>query len=474
MSRSSLTAALLVALCLSALVCRSSAVSCPISEQWSTLVPNVTSSIVPAILPAPHCLLVSDAMGSPGSPGSPFYGYYYALDVRSGSLLWQWPTEHAPLTIAQQLGRSAHAERVYALLRAFGYPDPRNGTATATLAALHGNGTLLWQRDMNAGCQGYVVTSFAIMQPPVLYPALGERIVLAAGCDSGGGEAVALDGSTGRLLSTFTVEQSWADSLTTVGDGREGYFTTQPLGSPYDLRLYRLLPDGTVVNVTQDQSQLLALAQLFDQPAVRHENKSSSSGSVERLVVARDVASGKPWWSSNDSFLVGTDWGTQGTFEHTWTHFYPLDDMPDLFLVVNTAYDTAQDDHNNTIVAQAGVYRLSSGVQLSLSPVVVYTGEYLTWPWPQPRQYGDVVVLDMVTGWYALQLPALALIGQAPWPLSPLEQWTANWLVDVDGSYIAIDYRGSNVTGSPPVNQSEPVARRRLKQNAQHRHVRFD
>ena len=470
MSRAALTAALLVGLCLSALVCRSSAAGCHISKRWSTVVPNATVYVVPVVVHAPHCVLVSEGLNFQYSP---FYGYYYALDVRDGSLLWQWPTEHAPLAIAQQLTRSAHAERVYALLRAFGYPDPRNGTANATLAALHGNGTLLWQHSMDAGCQGYADTAFVVMQPPVLHPALGERVVLTAGCGGGGGDAVVLDGSTGRLLSAFTIEGGQASTLRAVGDGSKGYFTVTTVGSPDEL-LHRLLPDGSVVGIAHDQSQLLARAELFDQPAVRHENTSDGSGNTEQLVVARDVTSGKAWWSSNDTFLVGADWGTDATFAHAGTHYYPLDGAPDQFLVLNTAYDTARDAHNNTIVAQAGVYRLSSGARLSLSPVLAYTGVDVNWVWPQPRQYGDAVVLDLYTNWYALQLPSLALIGQAVWPLSVQQQDSAKWLVDLDGSYVALPDRGNNVTGSPPVDQSEPAATQRTRRAQQHRHVRVD
>ena len=43
----------------SAVVCWTSATSCHIAKQWTTAVDGRSDRVVPAILPAPHCLLMS-------------------------------------------------------------------------------------------------------------------------------------------------------------------------------------------------------------------------------------------------------------------------------------------------------------------------------------------------------------------------------------------------------------------------------
>ena len=471
MARFPLAVLLLVAVLLSALVCHSSAASCHIDTPWTGAIQNLSilpgETILGIILPAPHCQLVS--AGQDTLTGQ--YGYFYALDVRNGSVLWQWPTVHAYNVQVQQLQRSSHSDRVYALLGSL----INNETATVTMAALHANGTVLWQYNLTLASEGQAITSFAVMQPPLLKPALGERIVLAASPLYGHGQAVVLDGNTGRLLSSFnlsTVEAEWTCFVKAVSEGREGYFTLQPEDAWFEVHLYHLLPDGTVVNTTRDQGQVLVRAELYSQPALLHEN--SSSGSMDKIVVARDVVSSQPWWSSNDTFLVGTDWGSQGSFIHSWTVFHLLD--ANLFLVINAAYDTAQAEHNNTVVAQAGVYELSSGAQVSLSPLMIFYSTFATFDYPLPRQYGDVVVMDCYTGWYALQLPTLKLLKHVYWPA---QANTAYLVVDPDGSYIAIDwhYHGLHnytVSGSPPPNQSDSPAQQRLGEEVQHRHVRSE
>ena len=126
-----------------ALLFRASAASCSIDREWASKVAFRSDRDVSAILPAPHCLLLSNTVEWVD------VGFHYALDVRNGSMAWQWPAVPFDTSqVALQLRASTHPGRLYALVSYAS--EEQSPYTTAVLAALHaGNGTAIWQYKLS-------------------------------------------------------------------------------------------------------------------------------------------------------------------------------------------------------------------------------------------------------------------------------------------------------------------------------------
>ena len=417
----------------------------------------------PAVLPAPYCLLLSNSRAADREVFS-----YYALTVTTADMAWAWPA--APLADGAQwlaqLSPSARPDRLYALVW---YQLNSDYSVNARLAALHsGNGTAIWEYELRGLNPEADQPSFAILQPPVLQPAQGERLVfLASNGYQADATAVALNGSTGRLLSTFNVSHVIMQSAQTVGDGSEGYFTIQNNTNQHS-QLFRLLPDGSV-NQTMPNATALDHAVLHSQPALLYEG----IGNQTRLV-ARDVGDNTTWWSSDDAFLLGLRWKSNATFAVYRTYFHLLDGMADVFLVLSIAR-TGDVQHNTTVMAQAGLYALSSGKQVALSPSITFLQLNHTDSGVSTQQLGDTFVLRDATAWYALSLPQLTLVRQGLFETFGEDTPLDNWLVDADGSYVALVDGGAQVFGHPPnVTNGGASTSRQTAEAVQRRHVRSE
>ena len=267
---------------------------------------------------------------------------------------------------------------------------------------------------------------------------------------------MALDGSTGRLLSTLNLTNTSSDTLEAVGDGSDGYFTLTTFVTPrssHTLQLYRLLPDGTL-HQTSANATALVNAALHSQPALRHE----TTGNCTQLV-ARDLASNDIEWSSGDAFLVGTDWGANATYIQLDTAYQRIDGMPGGFLVINTAYAANLPGNTTTVVAQAAIFQLSTGKQITRSPLLTFPRLNHTVSNPSTWQFDDVLLLRGDSVWYTLSLPQLMLVQQGHYATP--DAWVAsnNWLVDADGSYIALDYSSDDgLRGYPPYTSSSSAS----------------
>ena len=446
--------------------------SCHISKEWSSDIVGRSQLDVSAILPAPYCLLLSDREDGTN--------YHYALRVENGSMAWQWPAYWFVDTQmrAAQLAVSVDPDRVYALVTYERWPQLNTSTC-GTLAALHsGNGTVIWQHELcmvNGEQPG-----FAVMQPPLSNTTQGERLVLVITSNNqypviNDGVAEVLDGNTGRLLSSSNVSDGYSLTIVPVGQGREGYFTVRSFGDLTPV-LHRLMPDNSINQSSSFYSAMLTDAVLRSEPALLHENSTTNKSTV--LLVARDVATDEQVWSSSDEFLVGRNWGTNGTFTHFSTVYQLVDALPELFIIINAAYNG--DDHGDVkVVAQAGVYQLSTGKEVSRSALLVFDHLYHPESNPTTWQFDDMLLLRGDTVWYTLQLPLLRLVGSGHYATHNASQLSNNWLVDPDGSYVALPYGITNdVYGYPPFVDQDDVetdghsASELSSAQMQHRHAK--
>ena len=92
-------------------------------------------------------------------------------------------------------------------------------------------------------------------------------------------------------------------------------------------------------------------------------------------------------------------------------------------------------------------FQLSTGKQLSRSPLLTCANTY-TAANPTTWQFDDVLLLRGDSVWYTLSLPQLMLVQQGQNASDDAAQRAHNWLVDADGSYVALDY--SDMHGYPP------------------------
>ena len=468
------TASILIYVIL-AVVSSTASASCHIAKEWTVEVTGRSGRDVSVILPAPYCLLLSDVwINGTGS--------HYALNVLNGSVAWQWPQQsYGDDLQAVQLLPSANPDRVYALVQYERWPQQKNDSICALLAALHsGNGTAIWQHELCFPHVYGVQPSFAVMQPPLSNQTRGERLVLAISTNdqypvTNDGVAEVVDGNTGRLLTSTNVSDVLSGTLAPVGQGTEGYFTMVSLNDSPTLILLRLMPDNSINQSSSVHSAMLTDAVLRSQPALRYENSTTNKSTV--LLVARDVATNERAWSSSDAFLVGRNWGSNGTFAHFSTAYQLVDALPDLFMILNTAYD-GEDGSNVTVVAQAGVYQLSTGKEVSRSPLLAFDDLNHAGANPNTWQFDDILLLRADTVWYMLQLPLLRPVGSGHYVAPDAWLHNNNWLVDPDGSYVALVYQSEQVHGYPPQlndNKVQPdshSADEQLSAAMQHRHAK--
>ena len=417
---------------------------------------------VSAILPSPYCQLVSDLWVNATS-------YHYALSVRDGSVAWQWPL--APLgdvTQAVQLLPSASPHRVYALESYYVDELQLNGTACGVIAALHsGNGSAIWQHELCYPHVAGVNAAFTVVPSPHSSNAAGERIVLIIGNIDLPFDVTetymlvdVLQGNTGRHLSSANLSDVVGLDIQSIGHSA-GYFSIDNVNNRP--RLFQLTADGNVTSVS-DQPVALVFPALLSQPALRYDNPNHPT-----QLEAHDVADDKQVWASGDDFLTGIDWGTNDTFTHYSTSYQLVDTQPSLFIVLNTAYNNG--DNNKTVVAQAGVYHLSSGKQVSRSPLLSFEHLYHPDANPSTWQFNDTLLLRGDTVWYVLRLPSLEVVNRGEYVTSDAAVNNNNWVVDPDGSYVALVYRSDEVHGYPPYVTGKAPLSTEQSAPGQHRHV---
>ena len=342
----------------------------------------------------------------------------------------------------------------------------------------------MWQHELVNEHDPASLPSFAVLQPPALQPALGERLVMAASYSYRPRVldvvVVVLDGSTGRPLSSYNLTDLDSDSIAPLGDGSDGYFTVQwpESGADTPVNLFRLLPDGSVVNATSaaNATELLRDPRLLSSQYVLGWGEDPITGQSE--LQARDVPSGKVRWTSDDAFLVGLRWGSNDTYWSGGTTYQLLDGMRDAFLVLNRVYDSTAPGlptvNGTTVLAQAGLYALSSGKQLARSPLLTLPHEHHTGDNPSTQQFGDMLVLRGDTSWFTLQLPQLTLVRQGVYATPDAWRDANNWLVDADGSYVALSHLTDGVRGHPPVAHNHTSVQQRLARAMQRRHMRHE
>ena len=439
-------------LVLAVLVCCTSAApsNCHIAQQWSLHIADRSVVDVSAILPAPYCLLLSDYVQNSGD-------YYYALDVRNGSVAWQWPAEpYHDIQQVKGLQPSSHPERVYAAVSYVKNENTLNESMCLVVAALHsGNGSAIWQHELCFHTAIGVVPTFIVMQPPPAHPTLGERLLLALSSnylqiDHRDGVVEAIDGNTGAHLSSANLTNALDWSIQPVGHGEDGFFTFKDINDLETVQLLQLLSNNTI-NQTANFSTPLTNAVLNSQPALQWEMTTTN----ERVLIARDVVSDKRVWSSNDSFLTGEEWGTNGTFTHDFTAYILVDSMPHVFLALNAAHNdnpnrNAVDGFNRTVVAQIGCYELASGKQVSRSPLLTFEHLGHVVSNPTTWQFDNILLLRGDTVWYTLELPSLKAAKSGHYVTDDAWQGSNNWLVDTDGSYVALVYQSDEIVGYPP------------------------
>ena len=129
------------------------------------------------------------------------------------------------------------------------------------------------------------------------------------------------------------------------------------------------------------------------------------------------------------------------------------------------------------MVAQAGLYALATGAQVSLSPLLLFpqlatdSGDLSVWTW---KFDGALTLRCGGASWYALSLPYLALLTQGIWPAA-ITSVTEPWLVDSDGSSVALNYNNDGrgpLHGFPPADSTAKSLSQRLGEARRHRHVR--
>ena len=172
-------------------------------------------------------------------------------------------------------------------------------------------------------------------------------------------------------------------------------------------QLLQLTAENQLRNVTSE-SLTLKDAVLRSEPALRYNDQVYPT-----QLEAHRVADDELVWSDDDVFVLGTGW-TNETWDHYSISFQLIDALPDSFIVLNSAYNDSHGTDNTTVVAQAGVYQLSTGEEVSRSPLLAFTHLHHPDSNPSTWQFDDILLLRGDTVWYTLQLPSLQLVRRGP------------------------------------------------------------
>ena len=421
------------------------AADCHISAEWSKQIEGNTRVEARAILPSPHCLLLSERSLN----GS---NYHYALNVRDGSVAWQWPTAplgpHKDEEALHLQPSAASPDRVYAMVVFM--QDATNSIVCAVLAALHSaNGTVIWSHELCSASQLGNNPTFVVLQAATA--TASERIALAfsnINVDTGDGNATLhiVDGSMGSLLLATNQAGLLDFTLTAIGNGREGYFSLVLYHGLYSqsVQLYQLTAKNELKQVAAKPDEFYD-ALLLSQPTLHYDNDDKPT-----QLVAHDVASDKQVWTNQDSFLL-REWGQNDTYQHLSTVYDLVARHNDLFLVINSA-----DDRNATVITQAALYQLSTGKEAARSEQLTFEQLHYIQFVPQTWQFDDVLLLRFDTVWYTLRLPTLKLVKHGHYASSDESNQQRGWQVDVDGSYVSLSNQADSILahGYPPYSTS--------------------
>jgi len=156
-------------------------------------------------------------------------GYFYALDAKTGSLLWQYPAHGHPLMGTCAGGGGTQTFGQYGVMSSaaafdddkvvFGAPDPtaETGLGSARLFALRQNdGSVVWTSDVVAHVNGCTPGNVAPeLHERIAYsaPLVSEDAIYVGIHDAGddpiqNGKVMAVERGTGHLLPGFSYEST--------------------------------------------------------------------------------------------------------------------------------------------------------------------------------------------------------------------------------------------------------------------------
>ena len=425
---------------------------CSIHDDWNGTVEGRSDVSLFAILPAPYCQFVSFAHDIK------YNDVIYALDVRTGKQVWQfacgnqtdgnrcdpWLDIHgAALRSTTTLGRlylaisnrvtSGQCDTMYAL-------DAGTGKVLYSDTVCNHNDTrgnpppavFIFPLDRLAGKDEYVLHMVSAG------PTAGDEAIVHV-----------LAGSDGRLVWSGNISSvAWNGALSSNGplplnNGLDGLFTLCDLTSLgcEVLNVYRVNDDGSVELVVADPDAFNGIddeIRLYAQPALVYNGPDATLSAI-------DVLTGATVWNSSDPFLVGDNWGVNASFRHLTTDWNAPTSCPGLFLVVNSAYGKV--NNSSVVITQLAQYNLSTGLQHSISPL--FTLINLTESAYNPSTWDlvddDVLAVRADSQWYMLDLPSLTVRAHGHYALADQGFVSKEWLVDADGSYIAVPYESSSV-----------------------------
>ena len=409
---------------------------CTIHADWNATVERRSDRALFAVLSAPYCQWVSYAYDADSNV------VIYALDVRTGKQAWQWTCNQTYEQCDFQLDdegavvRSATAPgRLYIAANTGIAPSGLCDTLHALDA---GTGKVLWSDTI---CNQYKGGYYA---PAVLtFPLAGlagkdEYVVHILDPASTSGRAVVhvLAGSDGRLAWSGNITSVQWNGRLPLNHGVEGLFTLVDLTDSQYENVYRVNLNGSIelvsIHPTAFSNANYQALRLAASPSVLYINRGPDA-SIEALDVLNNDA---VVWNSSDPFLVGDNWGVNSSFRHLTTDWNAPASTTGLFLVINAA--TGDD----VVVTQLALYNLSTGLQYSISPLFTLTN--LTHPNDNPTTWDlvddDVLAVRADSQWYMLDLPSLKVRAHGHYALADQGFVSNEWLVDTDGSYIAVPY----------------------------------
>jgi len=219
--------------------------------------------------------------------------------------------------------------------------------------------------------------------------------------------------------------------------GSEGLFVgTTVLNGTTSTLLFQVNGDGSIISLG-DRSEYTRSGSvvIWSQPLILQDSTTSPHS-----VSGVDIVSQSVLWRSNDPFLVGTNFTGGPGWPHFSTNYYRLYLQPSLFIVWNCA------TNGQDVITSVALYDKTSGQMVSQS--MNFTLRNLTHPESNPTvwEFSAEAILAVRSDeyWYMLSVPKLSIVNQGRWMTNDTGIIGNAWLVDVDGSYILLDYGYGN------------------------------
>ena len=432
---------------------------CSIHADWNATVEYRSSRNLYAVLPAPYCQWVSSAYDDDN------HYVIYALDARTGVEAWRWTCNSTEARCDLALDDEG------AVVRSTTTPGrlyiatttgvtPQYGLCDTLHALDAATGKVLWSDTICNQDKGGFYSPAVLTFPLAGLGGKDEYVVHILDPASSSKAVVhVLAGSDGRLAWSGNITAARWNGRLPLNHGVEGLFTLVDLTSSGGVQyenVYRVNVNGSIELVAAD-SQPFSSAnynslRLSSSPAVLYNR------GTDAFLEAIDVVTGAQVWNSTDPFLVGDSWGVNDTFTHLSTDYNTLASSPQLFLVINTAAGSI--DNSSVVISQLALYNLSTGLRYSISPLFTLTN--LTHPTDNPTTWDlvddDVLAVRADSQWYMLDLPSLTVRAHGHYALADQGFVSNEWLVDADGSYIAVPYGSQSlVQGFAPRQDKHAV-----------------